>query len=334
MNDKISLRRLAAGLTGFDDIDEDQKVVIAKEIFAEIANILAEGEDVKITGFGTFSVTTSNVGEKEVTFTPTSEAAAIVNAPFAAFMPDELCDAVSDQMLDKIDNLDNPAPEETVVEPEVIEQLPTADEPITEIPVVVEPAAEIPVVVEPVEETLPEPIEEEYIPEPQPVVVPGEVAEVIPPVVSIPETPDNVTPVVEIEPHPVVVPTNPVEEEIIVPQPISEPEPEPVTEPAPEAAPAQPAETSSPVKSVVSSELEEPDDRHYRRHRVRQHSDRHKSRFGLGFLCGILSGLAIGGMAFLAYILYEINTAPKPGYDDYDEDIYTTELTDELTDEL
>lgn len=324
MNDKISLRRLAAVLTGFDDIDEDRKVVIAKEIFAEIADILAEGEDIKITGLGTFSVTTSDVGEKEVTFTPTSEAAAIVNAPFAAFLPDELCDAVSDEMLDEIDALDDPAPEETVVKTEVIGQSPVADEPINEIPVVVAPAAEIPVVVDPVEETLSEPVEEEYIPEPQPVVVPVETAEVTRPVVSIPETPVNVTPVVEIEPHPVVVPTTPVEEEITEPQPISEPEP--VSEPTP----VQPAETSSPARGVVSSESEEPDDRHYRHHRVRHHSDRHKSRFGLGFLCGILSGLAIGGMAFLAYILYEINTAPTPGYDDYDEDIYTTEIIGEL----
>ncbi len=326
MNDKISLRRLAADLPGFDGIDEDQKVGITKEIFAEIANILAEGEEIKITGLGTFAVTSAPGGEKEVTFTPAPEAEAIVNAPFAAFMPDELCDAVSDQMLDEINHLDTPDPEEIISQTVAIEETPAVVEPIEETPVIMESVEEIPVM-EPT-------IEEEYVPEPQPVVVPGEMKETPVSSITMPPSADTVTPVVDVEPHPVVVPAIDTVEEIVVeiPEPQPQPEPQPEPQPAPETEQEpQPAPEPEPVKESPRTAAE-PDDRYYRRHRSHQHTSHEprKSRFGLGFLCGILSGLAIGGMAFLAYILYQINTAPAPDYDDYDEEVYTSELIDEL----
>lgn len=104
--------RLIADRTGLPRRDVDD---FLRALFAGIASSLAEGEQVRLKGVGTFKV--QRMGERKsvdvntgrvitlsahtkLTFVPSKELAAAVNEPFAAFEAVELSDDLTDEMLE------------------------------------------------------------------------------------------------------------------------------------------------------------------------------------------------------------------------------------------
>ncbi|MCH5347110.1 MAG: HU family DNA-binding protein [Muribaculaceae bacterium] len=116
-----------------------------KEFFNLVAETLLAGESVEIDGFGVFE-RTANPGSP-VLFTPSTDFADAINAPFSLFKPEMLNEAIVEEIA-----VNEPkAPEPVMPEP--------IQEPMPE-PVVVTP----PVIEEPTSEPEPEPM-----PEPEPV---------------------------------------------------------------------------------------------------------------------------------------------------------------------
>ncbi|MBO4964657.1 MAG: HU family DNA-binding protein [Muribaculaceae bacterium] len=117
MNSKISLPELTALLALQSGKSKKICEEFLKTFFSVITETLAEGENVKIKGIGSFkisrvearksvNITTGQEFEipahNRVSFVPSKELAALVNAPFEAFDTVELSDAVTDAMLDSV----------------------------------------------------------------------------------------------------------------------------------------------------------------------------------------------------------------------------------------
>lgn len=127
MNQKITSPEIIAQLIAATSLSRTDCERFVKELPALIADTLADGENVKIKGLGTFKVTeveprksvNVNTGEdmlipghRRVSFTPDKQLSADVNAPFEMFEPVELEDTVTEQMLEEMDApTPQPAPE-------------------------------------------------------------------------------------------------------------------------------------------------------------------------------------------------------------------------------
>ena len=111
MNNKISFPELAALLSLRTSLSKKACEDFLREYAATVASALAEGESVRIKGFGTFklnaieprkSVNVSSGKEMEIpghfriSFTPAKELAEAINSPFEAFEAVELADDFED----------------------------------------------------------------------------------------------------------------------------------------------------------------------------------------------------------------------------------------------
>lgn len=107
MNSKITLPALAAALSAKTGVNKRHCEEFLKQFFAVCASALAEGENVKIKGFGTFKIigvedrksvdvsTGEEIvipGHNKVAFVPSREFADKINTPFSMFESVELAD--------------------------------------------------------------------------------------------------------------------------------------------------------------------------------------------------------------------------------------------------
>lgn len=135
MNAKITFQDLAALLASFSGLNRKICEDFLREFSSVVSNTLADGESVKIKGFGTFklveiderkSVNVATGKEMKipvhtrVSFVPSKDLANSVNAPFSAFESVEISDEVSDSEIDNIkDNMAETISLETdIVSPE------------------------------------------------------------------------------------------------------------------------------------------------------------------------------------------------------------------------
>ncbi len=88
MNNTLPLPVIARRFAEAAQLDEPTATAFVREFFGLIARTLAEGEQVRIKGLGTF--TYSHEGEHNIIFIADRDFAAQVNAPFEAFGPVEI----------------------------------------------------------------------------------------------------------------------------------------------------------------------------------------------------------------------------------------------------
>lgn len=115
MNNKIAIGRLADLLAHASGYDREMCEFFLRELFTLVTERLADDDNVKIKGLGTFKATKVeerrsvdvNTGEeiiipshRKVSFTPDKALAEAVNEPFAMFESVELNDSVTDKMLE------------------------------------------------------------------------------------------------------------------------------------------------------------------------------------------------------------------------------------------
>ncbi|MDE5744094.1 MAG: HU family DNA-binding protein, partial [Paramuribaculum sp.] len=85
MNNKIPLKKFAGVFSKDLNIPENEAENFIKLLFETISSELKNGNNVTISGIGTFSL--SDTGSEPVKFTADDALAAEVNAPFAIFSP-------------------------------------------------------------------------------------------------------------------------------------------------------------------------------------------------------------------------------------------------------
>ena len=121
MNNKIPFNRFSQMLAENAGISAAGAEAFVKEFFALVEEQLLESESVDIKGFGRFE--RSQSVDSPILYTPSEDLAAMVNAPFGLFEPEELNPEVTDEMLSEAG--------ETMVESENrVEE--TVEEPIEE----------------------------------------------------------------------------------------------------------------------------------------------------------------------------------------------------------
>jgi len=117
MNAKITFQDLAALLASFSGMNRKICEDFLREFSSVVSNTLADGESVKIKGFGTFKLVeiderkSVNVAtgkemripvHTRVSFVPSKELANSVNAPFSVFESVEISDGIPDSEIDNI----------------------------------------------------------------------------------------------------------------------------------------------------------------------------------------------------------------------------------------
>lgn len=115
MNNKIAINKLTTLLAETTGFAPELCEAFLRELFMLISERLADDDNVKVKGLGTFKVTkveerrSVNVntgvemiipGHRKVSFTPDKALAEAVNEPFAMFEAVEVGDAVTDEMLE------------------------------------------------------------------------------------------------------------------------------------------------------------------------------------------------------------------------------------------
>ncbi|MCM1163568.1 MAG: HU family DNA-binding protein [Muribaculaceae bacterium] len=185
MNHKIPLHDLAEIIAAKSGASHDEAERFAKVLFETVTDILVNGDNVKIKGLGSFSVT--NDPENPVEFIPDRDLADTVNAPFALFEPEIITDDVTEEELraasastepDKKEVVEGSLEHEPTPEPEP-EPKPVIEEPVKVVETIVEPEP-----AEPLTETVK--IEPKPEPKPEPEVKPASVK---------PQTPQTLNPV-------------------------------------------------------------------------------------------------------------------------------------------
>lgn len=123
MNNKIAISKLTSLLAGTTGLAPELCESFLRELFLLISERLADDDNVKVKGLGTFKVTkvedrrSVNVntglemiipGHRKVSLTPDRTLAEAVNEPFAIFEAVEVGDAVTDEMLEeRLEDADN-----------------------------------------------------------------------------------------------------------------------------------------------------------------------------------------------------------------------------------
>ncbi len=118
MNEKIAFPQLVELVAEKASTTERMSELFLQELFTVISKELIDGKSVKINGLGTFKTTKGDHG-KEVVFVPDKDLAEDINAPFSQFKPVVLCDAITIEQLNEIDDsIMQPEPAATtIVEP-------------------------------------------------------------------------------------------------------------------------------------------------------------------------------------------------------------------------
>lgn len=103
MSETVSLSRLIVRLSQETGADANTSRVFVRELFAAVAETMAEGETVELPGIGTFkrSSEPSDDGQPRVLYLPDSALADAVNAPFSMFEPREVPDDFTTADVDK-----------------------------------------------------------------------------------------------------------------------------------------------------------------------------------------------------------------------------------------
>lgn len=308
MNSKIPFHQLASMMSANCNITQTEAEDFIKSFFEGLAKNLSEGETVKVKGIGVFA--RENDPENPVSFTPDSEIADAINAPFAMFEPEEMSSTLSDDAFESdIFMTDVNAPESlATTTPEV-----SIQESISE----KEPVEEMPVEIKSVEE---EPLEEEPV------------VEV--PVIETPlaEEPTAVTPVVE-----ETATETPVDEMLTTETPVYE---APVSEVSATETPVSvenPVVIAAPVVSAAGNkdshvrEMAEnagqnlPEDEPEEYFNEPEKNQKSGPGFGWGFIIGLLTGLALGACGVYFAIDYIFPTMPE----EYNQLLQNAELTDD-----
>ncbi len=102
MNRKIPFHELSSHIASITGIGVESAEHFIKNFFELLSESLIIGECIRIKGIGTFSIAETD-GERHVDFVADKEMSDAINAPFAMFEPVKLNDAVSDEMLSKIE---------------------------------------------------------------------------------------------------------------------------------------------------------------------------------------------------------------------------------------
>lgn len=102
MKETIAFPQLVGLVAEKANTTERMSELFLQELFVVVTQELADGKSVTIKGLGTFKTTKGDSG-KDVVFTPDKDLAEAVNAPFSQFEPVDLCDGVTDEMLNEID---------------------------------------------------------------------------------------------------------------------------------------------------------------------------------------------------------------------------------------
>lgn len=120
MNHKVTLPELTTLLAERTGASKRQSEAFLKSLFSAISDALVSGDNVKIKELGTFKLTEIDsrksvdvntgldieiAGHNRISFIAAKSLAERVNAPFELFETVELSDAVTDDMLEKIDTL-------------------------------------------------------------------------------------------------------------------------------------------------------------------------------------------------------------------------------------
>ncbi len=102
MREKIAFPQLVELVAEKASTTERMSELFLQELFVVVTQELADGKSVTIKGIGTFKISKDG-NDKDVAFTPDKAVAEAVNAPFSQFEPVDLCDEVTDEMLNEID---------------------------------------------------------------------------------------------------------------------------------------------------------------------------------------------------------------------------------------
>ncbi|WP_289388227.1 HU family DNA-binding protein [uncultured Duncaniella sp.] len=100
MNRKIPFHELASLLAANCNISSEEAEEFIKSFFDLTTQALSEGESLRIKGIGAFEL--SDDKDDPIIFTPDESIAETINAPFALFEPEEICDNISEEALAEI----------------------------------------------------------------------------------------------------------------------------------------------------------------------------------------------------------------------------------------
>lgn len=273
MNEKIPLKRFAAGVASRSGMDAAEAEEFIKSLFATIANGLRTGEPVSVPGLGEFRLTHNP--EDPVTFVPEPAWADEVNAPFAMFEPVELAEGITDTQLAEAEVTETETVTATAPSEEVLEQE-TDPEPET-------------VVEQPLPQNQePTPVQnQEPAPANEPVSTPAATP------YRWPEEEEEEAERLEAEMAAKANEASAQPAHTTTPPPFS-PQQVPATHTEDKVTTGEPEEASSTAQ----------EDDYYR-----SVSDSgNNSGFTRGFIIGLIVGLAIGALALCAYVLYYVNT--------------------------
>lgn len=135
MNERLTMPRLAALLAAKTGLPQKTCEDYLRQIITTVSEALAKGENVRISGLGTFKLVhveprrsvDVNTGEpvvlparRKVVFVPSKEMASLANAPFAMFEAVELAEGVTEAELDSLEqaptvSADISEPSETIL---------------------------------------------------------------------------------------------------------------------------------------------------------------------------------------------------------------------------
>lgn len=279
MNDKIPLNALAAQMAKMSGLSEADCQSFVKVLFHNIADDLIQGKVVDVKGIGRFSVDTTY--SDPIRFTPDSELASEINAPFNFFQPVEMTSDVD------LDTVDEEISQKTIVESAEKETAPV-DEISLDVPSIPieEPSL--------VEETLVDTEVEESVPESPVEETPSNDCDS-----QTEELTENISgeltpPIPEVES---IVDETIDDSSMISINTIAEPE-EDVEPVQTEIVESDVIETVEPAVSMIPEEEEE---------YVEYYQTKRKGQFWIGFFVGLMVGLILAAIAYAAYTTNIIN---------------------------
>lgn len=123
MNNTITLPELITKLAETTSTTKRMSELFMRELFATVGQALANGETVTIKDFGQFFTDDSH----NVVFNPSKQISDALNQPFEAFVPVELDDDISEEMLNEI-GAQSDSPEITNIESKTAEDAETYGE--------------------------------------------------------------------------------------------------------------------------------------------------------------------------------------------------------------
>lgn len=107
MKNKVTLPELVSRLATATGTTKRMSELFLREMFAMVAQALANGENVSIKDIGQFKLDITS-GKRTIVFKPAKHLAEVINQPFDAFVPIELDDELDDDVLNELLQTDVP----------------------------------------------------------------------------------------------------------------------------------------------------------------------------------------------------------------------------------